>query len=84
MLLVFTEYCYILKACYITSRKDIYTVSHALSLSQLFICIEGAKERAIQLAKMELKRMIKEELNKAQMFSFGSGSRTAGGRYNVL
>ena len=82
MLLVFTEYCYILKACYITSREDIYTVSHALS--QLFICIEGAKERAIQLAKMELKRMIKEELNKAQMFSFGSGSRTAGGRYNVL
>jgi len=53
-------------------------------MRKLFICIEGAKERAIQLAKMELKRMIKEELNKAQMFSFGSGARTAGGRYSVL
>jgi len=52
-------------------------------MRKLFICIEGAKERSIQLAKMELKRMIKEELNKAQMFSFGSGARP-GGRYSVL
>ena len=35
------------------------------------------------LAKMEIKRMIKEELSKAQMFSFGSNGSRAG-RYSVL
>jgi len=71
--------------CALTVRGTFYPTNKNPpdGMRKLFICIEGAKERSVALAKMEIKRMIKEELSKAQMFSFGSNGSRAG-RYSVL